>query len=77
LTIASHIKVTTELGLQRRNSLGDINMTDKLDVETKEDVDLRQALDRVRWPIAYGCVTILVKCGKATLVKVERTIKLD
>ena len=52
-------------------------MTDKLDIETKEDVELRQALDRVRWPILYGCVTIMVKGGKATLVKVERTIKLD
>ena len=52
-------------------------MTDKLDVETKEDADLRQALDNVHWPVVFGCVTIQVREGKATVVKVERTIKLD
>ena len=60
-----------------RPSPCDVTMTDKLDVETKEDADLRQALDNVHWPVVFGCVTIQVREGKATVVKVERTIKLD
>jgi len=49
----------------------------KQQLETKEDAELRQALDNVHWPVVFGCVTIQVREGKATMVKVERTIKLD
>jgi hypothetical protein len=50
---------------------------DKLDIETLDDKTLRQALAVVPWPIRWGCVIITIRDGKPTMVKVERTIKLD
>ena len=44
---------------------------------TPDDERLIQALNAIRWPIAYGSVTIMLREGKPTLVKVEKTIKLD
>jgi len=45
--------------------------------EATDDKELREALHRVKWPIAYGYVKIKVKDGKATLMTVEQTTKLD
>ena len=44
---------------------------------TDEDAKLVEALAQVRWPIRYGTVTIQLRDGKPTLVKVEKTIKAD
>ena len=52
-------------------------MTDKLELENKQDLELKRQLEKVDWPIEYGIVSIQLRAGKATLIKVERTIKLD
>jgi len=50
---------------------------DKLDIENKQDLELKRQLEKVDWPIEYGIVSIQLRAGKPTLIKVERTIKLD
>ena len=50
---------------------------DKLDIENKQDLELKRQLEKVDWPIEYGIISIQLRAGKPTLVKVERTIKLD
>jgi len=44
---------------------------------TAEDAKLAQALAQIQWPVQYGTITVQVRDGKPTLVKIERTIKLD
>ena len=51
-------------------------MMDK-DLENKQDMELKRQLEQVKWPIDYGIISIQLRAGKPTLVKVERTIKLD
>ena len=47
-------------------------------METKDhDTKLKEQLDKIDWPIKYGVVSIQLREGKPTLIKVERTIKLD
>ena len=50
---------------------------DKLDIENKQDLELKRQLEKVDWPIEYGIVSIQLRAGKPTLVKIERTVKLD
>ena len=49
-------------------------MTDKLD---QLDAELKKQLEAIAWPIAYGVISIQLRAGKPTLVKIERTVKLD
>ena len=49
-------------------------MTDRVRIE---DTELKKQLDKVDWPIEYGNVMVQLRNGKPTLVKIERTIKLD
>jgi len=41
------------------------------------DTKLKEQLDKIEWPIAYGNVRIQLRKGKPTLVTIERTIKMD
>jgi len=50
---------------------------DRLELENKEDTEFKRQLEQVKWPIEYGIISIQLRAGKPTLVKVERTIKLD
>ena len=50
---------------------------DRLELENKEDIEFKKQLDQVKWPIEYGIISIQLRAGKPTLVKVERTIKLN
>ena len=43
----------------------------------QEDEKLVECLTAVRWPLQYGTITVQVREGKPTLVKVEKTIKID
>ena len=43
----------------------------------EQDVELKKQLEKIKWPIEYGIVSVQIREGKPTLVKVERTIKLD
>ena len=52
-------------------------MTDRFDLENKQDTEFRKQLDKIAWPIEYGIISIQLRAGKPTLIKVERTIKLD
>ena len=52
-------------------------MTDRIELENKQDVELKRQLETVNWPIEYGIISIQLRAGKPTLIKVERTIKLD
>jgi len=50
---------------------------DRLELENKEDTEFKKQLEQVKWPIEYGIISIQLRAGKPTLIKVERTIKLD
>ena len=52
-------------------------MTDRLELENKQDAELKRQLEQIEWPIDYGIISIQLRAGKPTLIKVERTIKLD
>lgn len=52
-------------------------MTDKFELENKQDAELKRQLDKINWPIEYGKISIQLRAGKAMLIKVERTIQLD
>ena len=52
-------------------------MTDKFESENQQDEELKKQLEKIAWPIGYGIISIQLRAGKPTLVKVERTIKLD
>jgi hypothetical protein len=34
-------------------------------------------LKKITWPIEYGTITVQIRAGKPTLIKIEKTIKLD
>ena len=44
---------------------------------TPQDIALKRELEQVAWPIEYGTITLQLRDGRPTLVKIERTIKLD
>lgn len=52
-------------------------MSDRLQVENQQDLELKKQLDKVTWPIDYGTIKVQLRNGRVTLVTVERTIKLD
>lgn len=48
-----------------------------IELENKQDAELKRQLEKIAWPIDYGIISIQIRAGKPTLIKVERTIKLD
>ena len=52
-------------------------MTEKFEFENKQDIELKRQLNKIEWPIEYGIISIQLRAGKPTLVKIERTVKLD
>jgi len=48
-----------------------------IELENKQDAEFKKQLEKIVWPIEYGIVSIQLRAGKPTLIKVERTIKLD
>ena len=48
---------------------------DKLEIEN--DNNLKKQLDKIDWGLDYGSVKIQIRQGKASLIVIERTIKLD
>ena len=52
-------------------------MTDRLVIQSQQDIELKRELDKVDWTIDYGSVRIQIRNGKVTTVAVERTIKCD
>jgi len=43
----------------------------------QQDIELKKELEKIAWPIDYGIITIQLRNGKPTLLKIERTVKLD
>jgi len=43
----------------------------------QQDIELKKQLEKIDWPIEYGIISIQLRAGKPTLIKIERTIKLD
>jgi len=41
------------------------------------DIKLKEQLEKINWPIAYGNVKIQLREGKPTLITIEQTIKMD
>ena len=39
--------------------------------------ELAAALAQIKWPVQYGTITVQVRDGRPTTVKIEKTIKLD
>ena len=52
-------------------------MTERLQIENQQDLELKKELEKIDWPVDYGSVKVQLRNGKPTLVTVERTIKLD
>ncbi len=44
---------------------------------TAQDLKLKDQLDKIDWPIEYGLISVQLRAGKVTLLKIERTVKLD
>ena len=47
------------------------------ELQERQDADLKKQLEAIDWPIDYGTISIQLRAGKPTLVKIERTLKLD
>lgn len=41
------------------------------------DQQLKEALDKIEWPVDYGTVKVQIRNGKPTMLAIERTVKLD
>ena len=52
-------------------------MADKLELLSQQDAKLKQQLEGVDWPIEYGNIKVQIRAGKATLLVIEKTVKLD
>ena len=50
---------------------------ERLEIQNQQDIDLKKELEKVDWPIEYGIITIQLRNGKPSLLKIERTVKLD
>jgi len=45
--------------------------------DKKRDIEFRQQLEKINWPIEYGSIKIQLRESKPTLITIERTIRLD
>ena len=52
-------------------------MTDKLETQNQQDLELKKELEKIDWYLDYGSVKIQIRQGKPTLITIERTIQLD
>jgi len=52
-------------------------MTDKIELENEQVERLKKQLENVTWPIGYGIISIQLRNGKVTFVKIEQTLKFD
>ena len=52
-------------------------MTDRLEIINPADTELKKQLEAIRWPVEYGVVSLQIRNGKPTMLKIERTVKLD
>jgi len=52
-------------------------MTDKLVIQNEQDIELKKELENIDWPIEYGIITVQLRDGKPSLLKIERTVRLD
>ena len=52
-------------------------MNERLVIKNQEDDKLKKELEKIDWPIEFGIITIQLRDGKPTLLKIERTVRLD
>ena len=52
-------------------------MTDKFEIISRIESDIKRKLEYVDWPIEYGTVEVQVRAGRTTLIGVKFTIKAD
>ena len=52
-------------------------MTEKPEIQSQQDIEFKKELEKVKWPIEYGIISIQVRNSKPTLLKIERTVKMD
>lgn len=45
--------------------------------QVEQDINLKKQLEKVDWPFEFGTISIQLRNGKPTLLKLERTVKLD
>ena len=45
--------------------------------QNRQDLELKKELEKIDWPIKFGTITVQLRNGKPTLLKIERTVKLD
>ena len=41
------------------------------------DTSFKAILKAIKWPIAYGIISVTIRAGVPVVVKVEQTTKLD
>jgi hypothetical protein len=52
-------------------------MAERLEIENQQDTDLKKQLEKVIWPLDFGTITLQLRNGRLTLLRIERTVKLD
>lgn len=52
-------------------------MPEKLEIENQQDNKLKKQLENIAWPIEFGTITMQLRNGRPTLIRIERTLKLD
>ena len=47
--------------------------------QNQQDLELKKELEKIDWKkyLEYGVITVQLRNGNPTLLKIERTIKLD
>jgi len=52
-------------------------MAGGVEILNEQDEALKKELEKIDWPIEYGIITIQIRDGRPSLLKIERTVKLD
>jgi len=52
-------------------------MTERIEIQNQQDIELKKELEKINWNLNYGSVKVQIRNGKPSLVTVERTVKLD
>lgn len=65
--------------MRLRLGSSEIEIMDKLDIINNKDVELQKRIDAISWKefLRFGSVKIQIRDGRAVLVTIERTVKLD
>ena len=52
-------------------------MPERLEIQTKQDIELKKQLERIDWNLDYGTVELQIRAGHVTMIAIKRTVRLD